>query len=111
MWDGGAVIKKALKVFVAFLIILITPIVCTAIVLASLVFLPLPATIPEAKIEQRASTSHVLDADGNEIGTYRQFESSIPIQPQDIPQVLKDAVVAAEDQNFYEHGGVDLYST
>jgi penicillin-binding protein 1A len=106
-----SVIRKAFRGLLAFLLILATPIVCTALVLWALVFLPLPATIPQPKAEQRASTSYVFDADGNQIGTYRQFDSSIPVQPQDIPQVLKDAVVAAEDQSFYEHGGVDLYST
>src|SRR5690606_36448739 len=40
-------------------------------------------------------------------GTFREFELTVPIEPDDIPQVLKDAVVAAEDQHFWEHGGVD----
>ena len=55
--------------------------------------------------------SHVLDADGNEIAVYRQFETSIPVDQSDIPQVLKDAVVSAEDKHFYDHGGVDVGAT
>ena len=31
----------------------------------------------------------------------------MPVEPEDIPEVLKQAVVAAEDRRFYEHRGVD----
>ena len=57
-----------------------------------------------------SSATHVLDADGNEIGIYKQFDTNIPVNQGDIPQVLKDAVVSAEDKHFYDHGGVDVGS-
>ena len=70
--------------------------------------MPLPATLPQPKSGVESSVTHVFDADGNEIGIYKQFETNIPVNQADIPQVLKDAVVSAEDKHFYDHGGVDV---
>ena len=43
-----------------------------------------------------------------EIGVLRRFDTSIPVKQKDIPEILKQAVVAAEDKRFYSHGGIDL---
>jgi len=52
--------------------------------------------------------STILDADGNiikEIGGNDQNRTLV--SADEIPQVLKDAIVSIEDQRFYEHNGVD----
>src|SRR3546814_14122543 len=51
------------------------------------------------------------DAACNEIGGFKRCETSIPVAPEDIPEVLEQAVVAAEDRSFYSHGGVDVRGT
>jgi penicillin-binding protein 1A len=84
------------------------PVAVLTTVIAAFVLLPLPATLPEAKAVQGSIVSRVLDKDGNEIAVFREFEQNLPVQAQDIPLVLKQAVVASEDRNFYHHGGVDL---
>jgi penicillin-binding protein 1A len=84
------------------------PLAVTGTILATFFFAPLPATIPAPKPLLASRVSHVLDGNGNEIGVFREFEQNIPVDQKDIPQVLKDAVVAAEDRSFYSHGGVDL---
>ena len=84
------------------------PLAVTTTVLATFLFVPLPATLPDPKHNEASQVSHVLDANGDEIGVFRQFEQSIPVAEKDIPQVLKDAVISAEDQNFYKHSGVDV---
>jgi penicillin-binding protein 1A len=85
------------------------PITVAVVVLASFIFLPLPAKLPDAKPEVAAGqVSRVYDQNGQEIGQFREFEQSIPVRPQDIPLHLKQAVIAAEDRNFYSHGGVDV---
>jgi penicillin-binding protein 1A len=89
----------------------VTPIVSAGVALAALIFLPLPATLPEAQPGIESTVTHVLDSELNEIAVFREFETRTPVAPEDIPQVLKDAVVAAEDRNFYSHGGVDLRGT
>jgi penicillin-binding protein 1A len=93
------------------LLTVVTPVLCVCVLLGTLVFVPLPATLPEARQGFEASASHVLDAAGNEIAVWKQFETSIPVAEGDVPKVLKDAVVAAEDRGFYEHGGIDVGST
>ena len=48
----------------------------------------------------------VFSADGVEIGEFgEERRTFVPIG--EIPQVMKDAVLAAEDARFYQHGGVD----
>ena len=48
----------------------------------------------------------VFSADGTQIGEFGEERRQMtPIQ--DIPKVMKDAVLAIEDARFYQHGGVD----
>ena len=65
----------------------------------------------EPKPILESDVNHVLDTDGNEIAVFKHFETYIKVEPSDIPQVMKDAVVTAEDKHFYDHGGVDVGST
>ncbi|HVM66487.1 MAG TPA: transglycosylase domain-containing protein [Acidimicrobiales bacterium] len=87
------------------------PLVAGVTVLASLIFLPLPASLPTPKPGLVSLPSTVFDADGNVIATFQQFDQSIPVQEKDIPQVLKEALVASEDKNFFHEGGVDPRGT
>jgi penicillin-binding protein 1A len=48
----------------------------------------------------------IFSADGQELGEFgEERRTFVPIAQ--IPQVMKDAVLAAEDARFYQHGGVD----
>jgi penicillin-binding protein 1A len=76
--------------------------------LGLLLYGDLPGTVPEENERVVSLPSTVVDAQGNPLGTFREFELTVPVQPDHIPQVLKDAVVAAEDQHFWEHSGVDV---
>ena len=101
--------RRTLKTFgVFFLCSAGVPMAVTVTILAAFLFLPLPASLPDAKPTVASQISHVLDALGNEIGIFREFEQNVPIRPEDIPEHLKQAVIASEDRNFYEHGGVDI---
>ncbi|MCU1463929.1 MAG: penicillin-binding protein family [Acidimicrobiales bacterium] len=102
-------LRLAVKAVTVFLIsTVLVPIAVVGTVISSFLFLPLPATLPEAKAGIESKISHVYAADGTEIALFREFETSIPVRPQDIPAVLKQAVVASEDRRFYSHGGVDV---
>jgi penicillin-binding protein 1A len=48
----------------------------------------------------------VFSADGVQIGEFGEERRNLTPIDQ-IPQVMKDAVLAAEDARFYQHGGVD----
>jgi penicillin-binding protein 1A len=89
----------------------LTPVVSAGVALSALVFLPLPATLPEPALTVESQVTRILDSELNEIAVLREFETRTPVAAEDIPQVLEDAVIAAEDRNFYSHGGVDVRGT
>ncbi|HEX9682268.1 MAG TPA: transglycosylase domain-containing protein [Acidimicrobiales bacterium] len=100
------------KTVIAVVIVgLLVPVGGAGTILAAFIFLPLPATLPDPDPGLESQISHIFDADGQEIGIFRVFEQIVPINPDDIPQVLKHAVVSAEDRSFYDHGGVDVRGT
>ena len=51
----------------------------------------------------------IFTSDGLLIGEYGN-ERRIPILIQDTPSILLDAIIAAEDDNFYSHSGVDYWA-
>ncbi len=53
-----------------------------------------------------ASTTEVYAADGEPVASYA-LERRVELEPEEIPDFLKQAIVAIEDAEFYEHGGVD----
>jgi penicillin-binding protein 1A len=105
--------RRALRTLGVFLVCsAAVPIAVTVVILASFLFLPLPAALPapRAGIESRISHIYAIDRRGKpiEIGVFRKFEQKIDVRREDIPLLLKQAVVSSEDKNFYNHGGVDL---
>ncbi|HET6969204.1 MAG TPA: transglycosylase domain-containing protein [Ornithinibacter sp.] len=102
---------RYLKTAIAVALVVLTPVTSAGVMLGAFLFLPLPAQLPERVPPSPSQISRVYDAAGNEIGTFKQFETSIPVAPEDIPEHLKQAVVAAEDRSFYSHGGVDVRGT
>ena len=49
----------------------------------------------------------LLDASGKVFATLRSPQDQEPVPSADIPKFMKDAVVAAEDERFFQHAGVD----
>ncbi len=52
--------------------------------------------------------TEVYGDDGQVIGSFA-LERRIIIESDQLPGVLKDAIVSVEDQNFYDHWGLDFY--
>jgi penicillin-binding protein 1A len=48
----------------------------------------------------------VYTAEGDLIGEFGEEKRAV-VKIADVPKVMKDAILAAEDERFYEHGGVD----
>lgn len=63
----------------------------------------IPAELNEEPI---SVPSKILDQDGNEIATF-YAEDRTPVPLEDISQHMIDAIIAIEDERFYEHAGVD----
>jgi penicillin-binding protein 1A len=64
---------------------------------------------PLASLKQKnpGSVSEVLAADGTRLGFIQADELRQPVPDSQLPDSLKQATVAIEDQRFYQHKGVD----
>jgi penicillin-binding protein 1A len=54
--------------------------------------------------------TEIRAADGSTIARYA-VERRILVSEADIPPIVKKAIIATEDKNFYRHGGIDLPRT
>ncbi|PRZ14051.1 membrane peptidoglycan carboxypeptidase [Nesterenkonia sandarakina] len=63
----------------------------------------IPAELAE---EPLSVPSHIYASDGTELATF-YAENRQPVALEDISQEMIDAIIAIEDERFYEHGGVD----
>jgi penicillin-binding protein 1A len=52
--------------------------------------------------------AEVKSDDGQLIGSFAQ-ERRFLVKWEEIPPVLRDAIISVEDQNFYEHWGIDVF--
>ena len=52
--------------------------------------------------------AEVYSDDGQVIGSFAQ-ERRILVKFEDIPPLVRDAIISVEDQNFYDHWGIDLF--
>jgi penicillin-binding protein 1A len=59
------------------------------------------------KPKTTANNTRVFAADGRPLGFIQADNLHLPLHSSDIPQVVKDATIAIEDERFYEHEGVD----
>jgi penicillin-binding protein 1A len=89
------------------LCVLLIPLTVFVVVIGAFIFLPLPANLPEARSSLPSQASHIYDVNGNQIATLQKFDVNIPIEQKDLPEVMKQATIASEDRNFYQHKGVD----
>ncbi|WP_350344413.1 transglycosylase domain-containing protein [Proteinivorax tanatarense] len=60
------------------------------------------------RLEVMAIPSTFYDANGNQFYETSRDVSRIHLSYEEIPQDLKNAFIAAEDQNFYNHPGFDI---
>jgi penicillin-binding protein 1A len=87
--------------------VLIVPPATAGVALATYLFMPLPASLPQEKPQADSRVSTVYAVDGTPIGEFKEAESRVVIPADQIPQTMKIAVVASEDHEFYKHSGVD----
>src|SRR3954452_14120340 len=64
---------------------------------------------PLSSLKQRnpGSLTEVFAADGTRLGFIQADDLVQPVNSKKIPQTMKDATVAIEDERFYRHKGVD----
>ena len=55
--------------------------------------------------------TEIITADGKSLGKFYLDENRTPIKFKDLPKSLVDALIATEDERFYEHSGIDIRGT
>jgi len=93
---------------VLLLAVTVLPASMALTVVAIVLFTPVPVTVPTRRTLPSIQPSYVYDSLGNQIAVFKDFDSNIPVSVDDIPDVLKQAVISAEDRRFFKHKGVDL---
>jgi len=71
---------------------------------------PRVPSVASLKDVQMQVPLRVLSADGKLIAEFGETRR-IPVQIENVPAYLKNAVLAAEDADFYHHSGIDVTST
>jgi penicillin-binding protein 1A len=56
---------------------------------------------------KKGTSSSIYAADGSLIGFIRSNNIRQPVTWEELPDTLKEATIAIEDKNFYEHGALD----
>jgi penicillin-binding protein 1A len=69
-------------------------------------FGPLP-TFEELENPEKNTASEVISIDGKTLGKYA-YENRTPVKFKDLPENLINALVATEDERFYDHSGIDF---
>src|SRR5437763_130632 len=80
--------------------------------LAAFVFALLYPTLPtlEALTDYQPKIPlRILSVDGELLGEFGEERRAV-VKIRDVPEVMKQAILAAEDERFYQHGGVDYLS-
>src|SRR6201986_637766 len=95
-------------VFAGLLVVLLVGVTVAGGV-ATWVYKPAASAPPLTSLKQRnpGSLSEVFAADGTRLGFIQADSLVQPVNSQAIPESLKQATVAIEDQRFYKHSGVD----
>ncbi len=96
------------KIFLALIVLALTGTV--AVLSVTGYVLAVAATAPaldELKPIDKGATSVIFAADGSRLGYVRSDEIRDPISWREMPESMRHAVVAIEDERFYKHKGVD----
>ena len=65
-------------------------------------------SIDTLKPADSGANSEVFDAEGNSLGFVQSEVLREPVELKNVPESLQQATIAIEDENFYEHDGVDF---
>ncbi len=98
--------KKTLKIILTVFLLLILVGSGTAIALVFSIINDAPSFDP--KYLRPPETSYIYDNKGNEVAKLHQDQNRTVIPLQEIPDHVKNAFIAIEDERFEDHFGIDL---
>lgn len=97
---------KTLAITAAIVLIAVLTAVSTLFITVAIAAYNVPKIKP-TNLLQHAQTSKIFDADGNLITNLYVEQNRINVPLERISPNIQKAVIATEDQRFYEHEGVD----
>jgi len=100
-------LASILKITAAVLVVMLVAMLGTSVYLYRL-SLTLPDIDMSSAEFETARTSIVYAADGSVLAEWHGEENRTLVAIEDIPRFSSDAIIAIEDERFYEHNGVDL---
>ena len=101
-----------LKRWLIYLASVLFGLALVGVLLGAFVFALLYPTLPSLETltdYQPKIPLRILSAEGELLGEFGEERRAI-VKIQDVPQVMRQAILAAEDERFYQHGGVDYLS-
>ena len=99
-------IKGSIKRYTFWLLVAIVFAVLT--ILLSISACSKIPNIQDLQPRQSALTSRVYASNGELIASFHAEENRILIDSSEMPDYIKDAIVATEDKSFYEHPGISI---
>ena len=105
------------KILIAFIVIILISSITSFVTFSGLslmvagVILDFFSDLPDLadfSPTENALTSRIYAADGTLIATFHGEENREIVALEQVPQNLKNAVIAIEDERFYQHTGVDI---
>ncbi|MGD8744485.1 MAG: PBP1A family penicillin-binding protein, partial [Candidatus Woesebacteria bacterium] len=79
--------------------------------IASLIIFPILAFTlpsPEEVVRREGFSTKILDRNGEVLYDIYEDKKRTPVELDEIPEYLKQATIAIEDKNFYQHQGFDV---
>lgn len=113
MAKKGKAVKSGFKKYIIwFWLLVISGIALAALpfVLASVGALGHMPTFEDLEAPEKNLASEVISIDGETLGKYA-YENRTLVKFKDLPKNLIQALVATEDERFFEHSGIDFKST
>src|SRR6185436_5295385 len=108
---NGIAMKSQLKRYLGSLVFVF--LLCLAIALGATagVLFVYNSDLPQVNSLEDYHPSLITEVkadDGQVIGSFA-LERRIVVSFEQIPKLVKDAIISVEDQNFYTHWGIDIY--
>ena len=106
-----------IKILIAFIVIILISSITSFVAFSGLslmaagVILDFFSDLPDLadfSPTENALTSRIYAADGTLLATFHGEENREIVALEQVPQNLKNAVIAIEDERFYQHTGVDI---
>ncbi len=110
--DKKAIFFICLKTFVSMLLA-VCFVLGGVLVGGAIGYITISTPVTDEQLSLESDATIIYDLNGNVIAELNSTDNKniIPVDFEDTPKYLRDAIVAIEDQRFYKHQGVDIKRT